>query len=676
MTADRYELPVSHLTRRLRPILTRPPKWTVSEWADRRRFLSRESSSQPGKYRSSVAPYQREPMDSANDPTVQSTCLMWASQVTGKTECLNNVAGYFIDVDPAPILFVEPTKDMAESWSKDRLSPMLRDCPCFRGKVRDPRTRDSGNTITNKLYLGGDIAIVGANSPSGLAMRPRRVVILDEIDRYPPSAGSEGDPCLLAIRRTESFWNAVIFMASSPTTKGASRIEKEFEQSDKREWWCPCPECGQHQVLKWRQVLWGKSRVQSLVDHGRITAEAGKLAAETVPTDGSDAVLECEHCAAHLNDAQRVKMVRAGEWRPSAPFRGKRGYWLNGICSPFRHKKGYASGLHQMAAQAKEAAAGGIETLKTWTNTFLAETWEEKGARVEPHSIMTRAENYTPAKLPAEIILLLAAVDVQKTWLQVEVIGLGMDDETWGVEFLSIRGDPEQGEVWSDLGDTLSRTFTREDGQALTITATAIDMRHKPTRVREFVRRGGIARVYPVYGVAGGQTMLVTHRFNKVYALRTFAVDTKMAKDSIFARLNIQTPGPRYMHFPTGSGYNEEYYAQLTGECLKTHFLHGFPKQTYEKIRERNEALDLRVYFLAAVDILKPNMTAIAKRQGKLTAAPATTTATAPTEPVKTYVLNPRPTSISDQPSLPPPTRIDLGRPAPRQPQRIRVGRW
>jgi phage terminase large subunit GpA-like protein len=547
-------------------------------------------------------------MDAANDPTVQSTVLMWASQL-GKTEVENNVIGFYIEADPSPVLMVQPTLEMAESWSKTRLGPMLRDCPCFEGKVKEARTRDSGNTILSKMYFGGDIAIAGANSASGLAARPRRVVLMDEIDRFPPSAGTEGDPCLLAEKRTESFWNAVIYKSSSPTVRGASRVEKEFEQTDKRMWFCPCPRCGQHQTLKWRQVLWGKRLIDHLVEY-KIEQPAHEP-----PTDGSDAIYACEHCHANLSDADRVKMVLAGEWRPTAPFNGKRGYFLNGINSPFKAKKGFKNRLHQMAAQFLEAKAGGRQTLKAWTNTFLAETWEEEGSRpLETRPLTQRAERYAHDALPEGVIIAIAAVDVQERWLQVEVQGLGMDDETWGIEAATIEGNPDQTEVWDDLADVLGKSYKRSDGVEVKIHATAIDMRHKGDRVRNFIRQSGLPRVYPVYGVTTGQTLLVTPRRPDRHGLRAYAVDSKAGKDIIFARLKLEVPGPRFMHFPSGNGYNEEYFAQLTAEVSKPRYNHGFVTYYYEKIRDRNEALDIRVYLLACVEILKPNLTTIAKR--------------------------------------------------------------
>jgi phage terminase large subunit GpA-like protein len=437
---------------------------------------------------------------------------------------------------------------------------------------------------------------------------------MDEVDRYPASAGTEGDPCALAERRTETYWNAVIYKTSSPTVKGFSRIEAAFLQTDQRRWFCPCPKCQTYQTLKWSQVKWGKHRIEALAGQAN-ASDAKEIPEGSVPDDGSDAIYECESCHEHLTDVERRKMILAGEWRATAPFKGKRGYHLNGIASPFKAKKGFKNRLHQMVSGFIEARAGGPETYKTWVNTFLAETYEEESERIEHGPLLDRGEGYSTNNLPEGIVLLAAGVDVQKTRLEVEIEGIGLNDESWGVEYLTIEGDTEQDDVWEQLGEKLGAKYQRDDGVELSIAATAIDMRHKGQKVRDFVRHSGVPRVYPVYGIARPQPLLVTPRFSKHYRIRTFAVATKNAKDTIFARLRIEEEGPRYMHFPKGHGYDEHYFEMLTAEVLKTKYSKGIPTQTYEVIpNRRNEALDIRVYILAALDILKPNLTSISKK--------------------------------------------------------------
>ena len=219
---------IEHLISALEP----PPRQTVSEWADQNRRLSPEASAEPGEWRTDRAPYQRGILDALSPNSPYERVVFMSSSQVGKSECMISFAGFAIDRDPGPILVVLPRVEDGEAWSKDRLAPMLRDTPCLRDKVADVRSRDANNRILHKRFPGGSITIAGANSPAGLAMRPIRYVLLDEVDRYPASAGTEGDPVALAIKRSSTWWNRKIFLVSSPTTKGASRIENWWLRSN------------------------------------------------------------------------------------------------------------------------------------------------------------------------------------------------------------------------------------------------------------------------------------------------------------------------------------------------------------------------------------------------------------------------------------------------------------
>lgn len=571
---------MNHLTQRLVSSLEPPPLLTCSEWANQFRFLSKESSAQANKYRTWTAPYQAEVMDSVNDDSIQTICAMFASQ-TGKTEMLNNIVGFFIDCDPAPILVVQPTIEFAESWSKERLVPMLRDCACFAGKVRDNRSRDSGNTILHKSFIGGNIAIVGANAPAGLAGRPRRVVLLDEVDRFPMSAGTEGDPCALAIRRTESFYNSVIVLTSTPTLKGLSRIEAEFQQTDQRYWFCPCPKCGKHQTLKWAQIVWPESKPE-------------------------EAVLKCEHCQAALDDTDRVRMIKAGEWRATAPFNGKRGYHLNGIYSPFKHKRGYRNRLHQMAAQFLEAKHGGEETLKAWVNTFLAETWESAGDKIDSTDISSRREDYA-SEIPAGVLVLTWAADVQSDRIEAEIVGWGMGEECWGIKRGYFIGDPNKTpDVWRQLNDFANTEFQHPLYGKIKPQIGCCDAGYATQSALAFVKSMRPANVYPVKGSSNRlRVPVVTPKRGSRSS--SLLVDTAEFKTVIYSRLKQTEPGPRFMHFP--KSYDDEFFAQLTAEKVTKKYIKGVPTQSWENVRSnrRNEALDIRVYNHAALHLLNVN---------------------------------------------------------------------
>ena len=235
-------------------IFTPPPDMKISDWADEFRELPPEASCEPGHWSTDRAPYQREMMNAICPPSAERIVMMTAAQV-GKSEILLNTIGYYIHKEPSPILMMQPTLEMGESFSKDRLATMLRDCTCLHGKVKDPRARDSGNTLLHKTFPGGHITIAGANSPASLASRPIRVLLCDEVDRYPVSAGTEGDPLSLAMKRTQNFWNRKIIIVSTPTIKGISRIEKEYDNSTREEWTLPCPNCGRYNALDWERVI-------------------------------------------------------------------------------------------------------------------------------------------------------------------------------------------------------------------------------------------------------------------------------------------------------------------------------------------------------------------------------------------------------------------------------------
>lgn len=563
----------------LASVFTPPPRLTISEWADEYRELSREANAKGGRWQS--LPWQRGAMDAVLE--CGDVCFQWASQVTGKTEVLNNIVGYFIAQDPAPMLMVQPTLEMGEAWSKDRLSTMLRDTAVLRGKVADARSRDSGNTILHKTFPGGHITICGANSPAGLASRPIRIVLFDEVDRYDVSAGAEGDPISLAEKRTESFWNAVTVKVSTPTIKGASRIEREIELSDKRKWHVPCEGCGEKFVMEWAHVVWPDGE----------------------PEKG---VIRCPKCRHDHDDAARIRIVKAGEWIATAPFRGKAGFILNGLVCLFPPRKGkYVSRLHQMIEQFREAKAKGKEALRVWVNTFLAETFEDEGEKTaDPAGLFARREDY--GDIPENGVVLVAGADVQTDRIEAEIVAFGQGEESWGIEYRVFHGNIERWEVWNEFDQWLQKPRRHASGVMLQVAAAAIDSGHKPRIVQAFVDRCSPRRVFAVKGVGTSGLPWVTRSKNS----RLLLLKVSTAKESIYSRLKLDEPGPGYMHFP--KTYDEEYFRQLTAERVITKYRFGLPYRTFDPEGRRNEALDCRVYAHAALFVLNPAYAALAAK--------------------------------------------------------------
>lgn len=553
-----------------------PPKLTVSQWADESRYLSSEASAESGKWKTSRAEYQRGIMDAFSDPLIHTVVWMSSAQV-GKTECLNNIVGYFIDQDPSPILLLQPTLEMGQAWSKDRLAPMLRDSPALKNKVEDSKSRDSGNTILHKSFSGGHITISGANSPASLASRPIRVLLMDEVDRYNASAGAEGDPVNLASKRTTTFWNKKRMLTSTPTIKGVSRIERAYEESDMRRYFVPCHSCGHEQHLIFGNVKWEKD-------------------------NPATALYYCEKCGQGWNDLQRWNSIKKGHWVAEREVKGIAGFHLNEIYSPW-------VSLADMVSNFLEAKKS-KETLKTFVNTSLGETWEEEGIQLDDNELLARREEYD--KVPSDALVLVASVDVQDDRLEIEVKGFGVGEESWGIDYKIIYGDPSKSIVWKDLDDALLQTYENEDGYTMRIACTCIDSGgHFTNEVYKFTKNKEARRVYAVKGSSASGAPLVNRgtRSNKSN-VKLFAVGTDTAKELIFARLKIEDFGAGYMHF-SKKLHDEEYFKQLTAEKITTKFIRGFPSRVWTKTRARNEALDLNVYALAALAILNPNWNAL-----------------------------------------------------------------
>lgn len=520
----------------------------------------------------------REPMDCITDGAVRRVVLMKGAQVA-YTEIINNCAGYFMDQDPCPILVIQPTIEMAEAWSKDRLAPMLRDTPALSGKVKDPRSRDSGNTLRQKVFPGGRLNIIGANAPAGLASRPIRVVLADEVDRYPVSAGTEGDPLSLASKRQLTFWNRKTIIGSTPTIKAASVVEREYEASDKRRLFCPCPHCDHPQVIRWEQVRWEKN-------------DAGAHVPET-------AQYVCEECGAIWSEPERQAAIAAGTWKAEKPFAGTAGFHIPGLLSPWLT-------LEDIVREFL-AAKDDPQLLQVWVNTVLGETWEESAEKVDGTALVNRGEAYDEETLPVAVQALTAGVDTQGDRLEVQIIGWGAREESWVVAYHVLHGDPAQGAVWKELDQVLLESYRREDGQALRVRSTCIDFGgNHGAHVLSFCRTRRARRVFAIKGVAGPKPIWPRRSSKTKTNDQIFVIGVDTAKDAIYGRLRIKEPGPGYIHFPSTDAFDQAYFDQLTSEKVMTRHREGRPYRVWVPVRQgaRNEALDTFVYALAALKAL------------------------------------------------------------------------
>lgn len=587
MSLEPYPEALTHWRRErgrtLRRVLAPRPKLTVSEWADAHRILSRENCAEPGPWSTNRVPYLREIMDCFSNPAVEQVVFMKSARIGG-TEAGNNVLAYFIDRDPSPILAILPTVDLAKGYSKEQLAPLIRDNACIHGKVKDVGSRDSGNTIQQKTFPGGVLTILGANSGTGFRMRTVRVFYGSEVDAWPASAGSEGDPVALGVKRTETFANRKIYLESTPLLKDLSRIEAAYTEGDQRQYHVPCPDCGHEQLLRWKNLRY-----------------------EGLP----EPLYACEGCGVLIPEEKKYDMVARGRWIAGAPFLGTASFRINALYSPFDGAR-----WPRLVKQWKQINNDNTR-LQAFVNTVLGESWEIKGGSVSPTGLMTRRETYPKSAdgvelLPAGVTVLVAGVDVQDDRIEVTVKGVGPALESWLVAYKVLAGDPGQPEVWQALEAERVREYVHASGALMRIRALCIDTGHHQKEVAEYVRPRQGQRVIAVKGSSQESAPLLPRRpsVNNKGRVRLYVIGTNAAKATIYSRLRVRWPEdtqpgeavPLYCHFPDWA--DEVYFDQLTAEKVvqaQTNGRWGF--RFICPPGRRNEALDCEVYALIAWEL-------------------------------------------------------------------------
>ncbi len=569
-----------------------PPDLTCSQWADQYRQLSAESSSEPGQWK--THPFQRAVLDAISDPKVRRVVVKACTQVI-KTEAILNGIGYFAHMDPGPILVLQPRDADAKAFSKERIAPMIRDTPALRGIFAEGKGRVADNTIEQKMFRGGMLAIASAGSAPNLARRAIRFLFCDEVDKYVST--QEGNPISLARKRLATFRHrAKEILTCSPTFEG-SEIDRAYSQSDKREYYVPCPKCGHMQSLMgafYKQVRF---------------AEFG-----TVEERAASARYHCVACDAPWTEAGRKNAVERGEWR-GGDFNGVAGFWISELYSPW---KTLAEIVHDFLTKKDNPSE-----LQTFVNTSLAENWVEKGEAPEWETLSARREPYDPGTVPAGGLFLTCGVDVQRDRLECETVAWGRNRESWSVDYQIFEGRTSEPAVWAKLEEYRTRLFAAEGGAELPISRMFVDSGDGTTTndVYNWVRMQPQSQVQAIKGSDKGilpvgqpSPVDVTAGGKKIKAgLKIRMVNVSFFKAEFYADLKKRAPTddeiaqgygypPGYCHFPSGGNYGDEHYKQLCAEQLVSHRNRktGRTKTEWQQMRARNEALDCRVYARAA----------------------------------------------------------------------------
>jgi len=558
-----------------------PRKLSLSEWADEYAYLSAESSAEGGRWR--TLPYQKGIMNAITDPNVEQVTVMKSARV-GYSKILNHIIAYHIHQDPCSIMVVQPTIQDATGYSKEEVAPMIRDTKCLQGLVSDAKSKDSTNTLLQKQYPGGTLSLVGANSATGFRRVSRRIVLFDETDGYPASAGTEGDQIKLGIKRTEYFWNRKIVAGSTPTIKDFSRIEKLFNQTNQQRYYVPCPKCKEYQYLKWPNLI-----------------------ATVRENDPDTAAYECEHCKYHIPHSKKRWMVERGEWRATYPGNGKHvGFH---IWSAYSYSPNASwSNLVEEFLECKQDP----EQLKTWINTTLGETWEDEYAsKVGAESLMERAAaaKYEKGVPPKEALVLCMGCDVQDDRLSMSVWGIGRNEEMFLVDRKVIYGSPARADLWKQMDEVLMSTYKTKDGHELKIESSAIDTGgHFTQEVYQYVRersqlgligiKGASQKGKPPLGKPTAQDITFSGKALK-RGVKLFPVGVDVIKTTLHNKLRDAEIGEGYIHFfPT---ITQDYFEELTAERQVLRYRNGYQERIWvKKSSARNEALDEAVYAWAA----------------------------------------------------------------------------
>ncbi len=576
------------------------PNLTISQWADEYRTLSPKAAAEPGRWRTERTPYLREIMDALSPHTSTQRIIFMKGAQIGGTEAGNNWIGYVIHLSPAPMMAVSPTTELAKRNSKQRIDPLIEDCAALKERVKPARSRDSGNTVLSKDFPGGVLVMTGANSAVGLRSMPARYLFMDEVDGYPGDIEGEGDPIVLAERRSATFQTRrKIFLVSTPTLKGLSRINREFEQTDQRYYQVPCPHCQHFQALRFGQLRWE----------------------EGCPVD---VAYQCESCDELIAEHHKTDLLANGKWvatNDNPQQRHTVGYHLSSLYSPI----GWFSWSD--AANLYEQAKAHPELMKSFVNTVLGEPYEEEHDAPDWEVLYQRREAYPQGIVPIGGLFLTAGVDIQKDRIECEVTAWSRDKQSFSVHYAVLAGDTARSEVWRQLALLLQKDWPHASGHTLPIRVMAVDSGYATQDVYAWVKQhpqaiwgGGGARANQprtVVAVKGSDrdTALIlsaskTELSGKRRGLRVWNVSSSVAKVELYRWLKLegQIDDDNVMHYPSGychfPPYEPEYFKQLTAEKRIIRIHRGYPKAVWEKDpTRRNEALDCRVYARAAASI-------------------------------------------------------------------------
>src|SRR5579883_751789 len=576
-----------------------PRQISTAEWANRYAVLSPETAAEPGRFH--AWPFQIEPLNATSDPAIRRVVIKSSTQIL-KTTVIKHAIARAIDADPGPIMVLTPRQSDAKDFVDEHLTPMVRDTERLHGKIRLTK-----HGKAPKAFRGGRLIVTSAGSPMNVAGKPIRYLFCDEVDKYPVTAGDEGNPIQLGRKRLVSFRHRAKEIDTCSPTIAGSEIDTAYEVSDQREWFVPCPHCGAEQSLM------GKFFSNVRWDDGLPTREEQAFSARYY----------CERCNQPWDDHERHIAVRGGRWIAKKPFNGIAGFWISELYS--LQRKLWEIVLDFLQKKDKP------QDYKTFVNTTLAENWMEKGDAPEWELLLARREDYPVGMVPRGGLLLTAAADVQPDRIEAEKVAWGRRGQTWSVDYQVFEGDTSRlsgpadaPSPWERLAAWIAEVTPCEGGGELDVTLCFVDSGDQTQTVYEWVRQQRKSQVVAIKGEPRWSMPVSRPVAQDVtFAGRTLPSGVQIRhvavgffKERLYGDLKKRPPSSDeirrgwewpegYCHFPQSEPYGDEYFRQLCAEDLVTEELRsGRTRQVWRKNRSRNEALDCRVYNMAAAWLL------------------------------------------------------------------------
>lgn len=564
------------------------PDLTVAQWANQYRVLSQKGAAEPGPYRIERTPYLLEIAQNLSPRSPFQRIIFMKSAQVGASELGFSWIGYVMDITKGPMLMVQPTTELAEKISKQRIATMIDETPRLRSIVGPEKAKTTGQTILLKEWPGGILSIVGANSGAGLRSMPARWIFFDEADAAPQDVGGnsegtagEGDPLSLAEKRAQTYKaRKKIFVVSTPLVKETSRIEREYLAGDQRRYFVPCPLCGVEQILEWAQIHYEDN-------------------------DPQTARYKCKHCEGLIEERHKHSMLTAGAWVPTVQGDGITiSYHISALYSP------WMTWTEVVADFLKSKNDPSL--LKTFCNTVLGESWsDEKSSKLGAEDLKARVEFYPAGVAPADVLVCSAGVDVQDNRFAISVYGYGVDEEAWLISHQEIFGDPAKPEIWKQLDIVLSKDIPHAGGGSIKVDTACIDSGgHYTHEVYQFTRDKRAKKYLAIKGQsqkgkpAIGKPSLVDVNYRGQTlksGAQVYPVGSDTVKSLLYGRLKLNEPGPGFVHFHADAG--DDFFDQLTAEKQTTRYVKGKPVREWvlRKSGLRNEALDCAVYAYAAL---------------------------------------------------------------------------